>query len=86
MNEDISAQASNPADRQMNRSELIAELADQLPMLHRDEVDAALRIILDCLSDALAAGERIEIRGFGCFSLRRHTRPRRGGTRRRARL
>ena len=46
------------------------------PRLH-EAVELALKQILEIMSDALSAGERIEIRGFGSFSL--HFRPPRQG-------
>jgi len=57
----------------MTRSELVALLASSQDTLSREDVDAAVRIILQRMSDALAGGERIEIRGFGSFTL--HDRP-----------
>jgi len=53
----------------MTKSELIERIAykqDQLPM--RD-VDSAVKMIIEMMSDHLADGNRIEIRGFGSFSL-----------------
>lgn len=63
----------------MTKSELIDNLAAQqahLDLAHRD-VEEAVRTLLELMSVALAAGERIEIRGFGSFSL--HYRPPRSG-------
>lgn len=61
----------------MTKSELIDKLAaDQRHLSHAD-VDLAVRTIIDQMSAALASGERIEIRGFGSFSL--HFRPPRMG-------
>lgn len=61
----------------MTKSELIEVLAaeqDHLPLV---DVETAVRQVIDCMSAALASGERIEIRGFGSFSL--HFRPPRIG-------
>ena len=52
----------------MTRSELVALLASSQDTLSREDVDAAVKIILHRMSDALAGGERIEIRGFGSFT------------------
>ena len=52
----------------MTRAELIALLAARQDTLSREDVDAAVRIILRRMSDALSGGERIEIRGFGSFT------------------
>ncbi len=57
----------------MTRSELIATLAMRQNHLTAMDVDFAVRVILETMSEALAAGRRIEIRGFGSFSL--HYRP-----------
>ncbi|MCG7598910.1 integration host factor subunit beta [Halomonas sp. McH1-25] len=53
----------------MTKSELIEQIAMRQPELSIKEVEAAVRIILDDITDALADGGRVEIRGFGSFSL-----------------
>ena len=53
----------------MTKSDLIAKLADRFPQLVAKDADFAVKMILDALSEALAKGDRIEIRGFGSFSL-----------------
>jgi integration host factor subunit beta len=53
----------------MTKSELIARLAERFPQLVAKDADFAVKMILDALSEALAKGDRIEIRGFGSFSL-----------------
>ena len=55
----------------MTRTELIERLTQE--QTHLDETDVALAVktMLERMSDSLAHGERIEIRGFGAFSLRR---------------
>jgi integration host factor subunit beta len=59
------------------RSDLIDLLAaDQMPLSERD-VELAVKAMLHQMSDALASGERIEIRGFCSFAL--HTSPARIG-------
>jgi len=54
----------------MTRAELIARLAVQQPHLTAEDVELAVKMIFDQMSDVLARGERIEIRSFGAFSLR----------------
>jgi integration host factor subunit beta len=54
----------------MRRSDLIHILQERNPHLHPSNVDAAVKGILDHLAETLAAGGRIEIRGFGSFMLR----------------
>jgi integration host factor subunit beta len=61
----------------MTKSELIEELARRQAHLKADDVDMGVKTLLDLMSDSLANGERIEIRGFGSFSL--HFRPPRIG-------
>ena len=53
----------------MTKSELIDLLAVRQDALSRKDIDDAVSIILEQISQALAAGERIEIRGFGSFTL-----------------
>lgn len=53
----------------MTKSELIELLGQRQRHLHPEDVELAVRSILEQMSSALAQGERIEIRGFGSFSL-----------------
>ena len=53
----------------MTKSELIAKLAERFPQLVVKDAELSVKAILDAMTDKLAAGERIEIRGFGSFSL-----------------
>lgn len=53
----------------MTKSELIAILAGRYPQLAARDTDYAVKTVLDAMSQALACGQRIEIRGFGSFSL-----------------
>ena len=53
----------------MTKSDMITRLADRFPQLVAKDADCAVKMILDAMSDALAKGDRIEIRGFGSFSL-----------------
>lgn len=61
----------------MTKSELIAQLAAKQPQLDYRDVELAVKELIDRLSTALSAGQRIEVRGFGSFSL--HYRPPRIG-------
>ncbi|MHC8441505.1 MAG: integration host factor subunit beta [Candidatus Eutrophobiaceae bacterium] len=56
----------------MTRSKLIKALFDQSNQLKQKDIELAIKIILEQMSDTLANGQRIEIRGFGSFSLRHH--------------
>ncbi len=53
----------------MTKSELIAQLAARFPQLVAKDADYAVKMILDAMTEALARGDRIEIRGFGSFAL-----------------
>ena len=61
----------------MTKSELIELLARKQKHLPTKDVELAVKHLLELMSNALASGERIEIRGFGSFSL--HFRPPRQG-------
>lgn len=61
----------------MTKSELIEILARKQSHLPSKDVELAVKSMLEQMSDALAEGRRIEIRGFGSFSL--HFRPPRMG-------
>ena len=54
----------------MTRSELVTRIAEQNPHLYAEQVEAVVNAILERISDALAAGDRVELRDFGTFSLR----------------
>lgn len=53
----------------MTKSELIAQLAARHPQFSVADIEMAVKTILDALAKNLSRGERIEIRGFGSFSL-----------------
>ena len=61
----------------MTKSELIESIARKQKHLPAKDVELAVKHVLELLSESLANGERIEIRGFGSFSL--HYRPPRMG-------
>ena len=61
----------------MTKSELIDALAKKQPHLALKDVELAVKCIVEKMNQALSTGERIEIRGFGSFSL--HKRPPRMG-------
>ena len=54
----------------MTKSELIDRLASRQDHLTHRDVDLSVRTLLELMSRTLAEGERIELRGFGSFSLR----------------
>ncbi len=61
----------------MTKSELIEVLSQRQAQLAYKDVELAIKTIIEHMSNTLSAGERIEIRGFGSFSL--HYRPPRVG-------
>lgn len=61
----------------MIKSELIARLAADHPQLYQRDVERIVGAIFDEISDALARGDRVELRGFGAFSVKH--RPARTG-------
>ena len=61
----------------MTKSELIEVLARRQSQLAYKDVELAVKTIIEHMSSTLSGGERIEIRGFGSFSL--HYRPPRVG-------
>ncbi len=61
----------------MMKSELIERIARKQSHLAYKDVELAVKGLLELMSASLASGERIEVRGFGSFSL--HYRPPRSG-------
>ena len=53
----------------MTKSQLIERLVDKNPQLSVRDVELVVKSMLDQMSESLADGDRIEIRGFGSFSL-----------------
>jgi len=54
----------------MTRSDLVERLVEANPFLTRRDAEEVVSIVFDSMTDALAQGERIEIRGFGSFTIR----------------
>ena len=61
----------------MTKSELIELIASRHTQLSAKDVELAVKTILEHMSQTLSSGERIEIRGFGSFSLH-YREPRKG--------
>jgi integration host factor subunit beta len=61
----------------MTRSDLVDQLAEQFSQLGHKDTEFAVKAMLDAMSEALARGHRIEIRGFGSFCINRRP-PRKG--------
>ena len=54
----------------MIRSELIQKVADENPHLYQRDVEKIVNTIFDEIVGALASGNRVELRGFGAFSVK----------------
>ena len=61
----------------MIKSELVQRLADANPHLYQRDVENIVNAILEEIADGLARGQRVELRGFGAFSIK-HRAARRG--------
>ena len=55
----------------MTKSDLVEQLAARFGQLAHRDAEYAVKTILDALSEALVRGHRVEIRGFGSFSINR---------------
>ena len=53
----------------MTKSELITQLSDKFSQLVHKDAELSVKTIIDSLSNSLSKGGRVEIRGFGSFSL-----------------
>ena len=53
----------------MIRSELIQKLADENPHLYQRDVERIVNSIFEEITEAMARGDRVELRGFGVFSV-----------------
>jgi integration host factor subunit beta len=64
------SQAGNGRGRAMLRSELVNRLQEEMAPLKAAEIEHAVDVVLDEIAVALAGGGRVELRGFGAFSVR----------------
>ena len=55
----------------MIRSELIAKIAEENPHLFQRDVEKIVNTIFDEIIEAMARGDRVELRGFGAFSVKK---------------
>ena len=53
------------------KSELVSRIADQNPQLYQRDAENIVNAILNTVVDALARGDRVELRGFGAFSVKK---------------
>lgn len=62
----------------MIRSDLVVRVSSQNPHLHDKACEAIVSVVINRIADAVVAGDRVEIRGFGAFSIKqREARQRR---------
>jgi len=54
----------------VTKSELIAKLAQENPTLYQRDIERIVTTVFDEITEALAAGDRVELRGFGAFSVK----------------
>jgi len=54
----------------MTKSELIQKLAEKNPHLFLRDIEKIVETVFDQISEALARGDRVELRGFGAFSIK----------------
>ena len=54
----------------MNRSGIVAKLSELYPKMNKKEIDSLVQDLFGTMTNNIIKGRRIEIRGFGCFSLK----------------
>lgn len=54
----------------MTKAELVDKRADKVRDISKKEVDIIVNTFFDCIKDALASNDKVEVRGFGSFKLR----------------
>jgi len=55
----------------MIRSELVQKIADENPHLYQRDVERIVNTIFEEITNAMAGGDRVELRGFGAFSVKK---------------
>jgi len=61
---------NTPGGYLMIRSELIQKIADENPHLYQRDVERIVNTIFDEVTSAMSRGDRVELRGFGAFSVK----------------
>ena len=64
------AVSGKPEAEAMTKSELIIRLAEKNPHLYQRDVERIVSTVFDEVSTALSRGDRVELRGFGAFSVK----------------
>ena len=62
--------ATDGNEDRMIKSELVQKIAEQNPHLYQRDVENIVNSILEAITNALAEGDRVELRGFGAFSVK----------------
>ena len=55
----------------MNRSHLVKRLSNKIPSLNEEDVKTSVDMIIDLITETLQKNDRVEIRNFGTFSVRK---------------
>lgn len=55
----------------MIKSELVQKIADENPHLYQRDVERIVGTVFDEIVEAMASGKRVELRGFGAFSVKK---------------
>lgn len=55
----------------MIRSELVIKLAEENPHLYQRDVERIVNTVFDEITNAMSRGDRVELRGFGAFSVKK---------------
>ena len=56
---------------QVIKSELVQRIAEKNPHLYQRDIEKVVNAVLNGITDALVHGDRVELRGFGAFSVKR---------------
>ncbi|MBO9428338.1 HU family DNA-binding protein [Sulfitobacter sp. R18_1] len=54
----------------MKKSDFVKQLKDRLPEMNADQAEKAFDAVFDTIADAMKSGEKVDVRGFGSFSVR----------------
>ncbi len=64
------AQRRGERGRELTKSELVLAVAEKVNGMKKKDVEAVVETVFDCMTDSLCRDERVEIRGWGSFSVR----------------
>lgn len=66
----ITTEHANGGSARMTKSELVARIAEMNPQLYQRDVERIVSTIFEEITTALSRGDRVELRGFGAFSVK----------------